>query len=169
MKEKNEAARIAPAEAVEDPEFEVIIRGPGVSVERKVGRLTAQRAVVVILGDGTTELPPMSPSPTQLGPETIEGDSPSLREYWTRLRLDSNPAKIAAIGAHSRAYHRKPTFSRDDLRAAFVSAGEPMPRNLPRDIKKAVRAGYIAPSPGNDAGYYVTATGLALLRPSESP
>jgi hypothetical protein len=145
-------------------EFEIRISGPGVSVERKVGALTAQRAVMVVMSDGARDSVAIQPSRGVLQGSSDDMGRPSMREFWARLSVDSIPAKITAIGAYGKEQHGKATFGRDDIREGFVDAGEPLPQNLPRDIKKAIRAGYIASSPNGADTFYVTAAVLRIIR-----
>jgi hypothetical protein len=45
-----------------------------------------------------------------------------------------------------------------------VDAGDSVPGNLPRDLKWAVRVGWIAPRPGQAGTYYVTGTGSQTVQ-----
>jgi len=51
------------------------------------------------------------------------------------------------------------SFTAKEIRDLFVSAGEPVPKNLTRDIKATVQARWITPYPDQQDRYYVTSSG----------
>src|SRR5215469_3669910 len=53
------------------------------------------------------------------------------------------------------------SFTAKEIRDLFVSAGEPVPKNLTRDIKATVQARWITPYPDQQDRYYVTSSGEA--------
>jgi hypothetical protein len=144
--------------------YELSLTGPGVMVERTIDGQTAQRVFVAILGrDATGQVGrpivardlSRSDAPTESGP--------SIREFWNAHSTRTIPEKIAATGAYYRLHLGKQSFSKEDIVEGFEAAGEPLPRNLYRDISKSLRASLISPKSGLEGTYYVTAAGLAAI------
>lgn len=85
-------------------------------------------------------------SPTSVVDET-EVDSPTaaLRQSGAK----TNPEKITAFGRFLEISGR-PDFSIADIKNQFSASSMPIPRNLPRDIRTAVRTGLLVTTENNN-------------------
>lgn len=88
----------------------------------------------------------------------------SLREIISQSDATTNPQKITVIGHHLIEREGRETFTTTEVRLAFPRAGERPPRNFSRDVRDAVRAGYIAEDEQDKENYFITNTGLGYLR-----
>jgi hypothetical protein len=143
--------------------FTIQIEGPGLTLKREVEEPLVLKILGVLLGPkgpmfGAT---PQSAAQIPVSPPPVVaniGESP--REYLDRSGAKRNTEKIAALGLYFKAQGTE-SFAAKDLRGLFVSAGEVTPKNLSRDIKDTVRAGWLAPCPDQQDRYYVTNRGEA--------
>lgn len=155
-------------------QYKVTIQGPGLSVEMTdVPKAICDQITVLIL---TGSVPASTPSGGALPP--APGQAPgnaasaaaqqrdrstnpqlSLREFLDELEPKRGPDKITAIGLYLDEHFGQDTFSSAELEQSFQSASEPVPANMPRDIKWTVKTGWIAPALGVKGRYYVTKTG----------
>jgi len=151
-----------------DEAFTVTIKGPGVSVEQKVSRELANRAVLLVLSGGTTTAKPTLEAPARQEPPRPEGDEPppSISEFFAAHAAKRHIEKITAIGQFLKQYAGKATVGRSDLVAQFELASEPPPKNLGRDLDWAVKVGWIAPQSDDPDKYYVTRSGLEAVQKS---
>lgn len=139
-------------------DFSVQIEGPGLTIKREVEEPLVLRILGILLGPKAPTLGTQPPQ-AQLAPLPLVanvGESP--REYLDRSGAKTNPEKIAALGLYLRAQGSE-SFTAREVRELFVSAGESAPKNLPRDIKDTVRAGWLAARPDQPDRYYVTNRG----------
>ena len=169
--------------------YRVIVMGPGLSFEREVEREVADQVILLLLtGTANRSYADdaknkdnyainenvLSTDSTRkdvvrkLGPEIRKNviniqntDAPllSLREYLDESGAYRVPDKIAAFGVYLNDYAKKADFGRADLVQCFEAAAEPVPMNLARDLKWALRSGWIALRAGRRDLYYVTHTG----------
>ncbi len=152
--------------------YHIKISGPGIELEREVPREVGDQIVVLaltgtspLLGE-TKGLPATTGSPGRefaakaTGPATTPV---SIREFLLGVSARRNPDKITAIGRYIKLYCGQDSFTEDDLIDMFSAAAEPFPKNLPRDIKWAVRAGWIAQHPGEGGRYYITNQGILAV------
>lgn len=150
-----------------DGSYRVIIEGPGVRIEREVADEVGRQLVMAVMANSesagsvaTTAARPTTPSST-VAPIALEGEGPalSLREFMDSVLPKRNPDKLTAIAVFLKRHRAMPTFMRADLTKGFEEAAEPMPGNLARDVKWAVKNGWIAPSSEEPGNYYVTSAG----------
>lgn len=141
-------------------EFTVQIEGPGMSLKRDVEETLVLRILGVLLGPkAQTMFTPVSGVQAPVAPPAVTGNlGESPREYLDRSGAKTNPAKITALGLYLRAQGTE-SFTARNVRDLFVSAGEAAPKNLPRDIKEAIRLGWLALRPDQPDTYYVTNRG----------
>jgi hypothetical protein len=141
-------------------DFTVQIEGPGLTLKREVEEPVVLRVLGVLLGSkAQTIFAQSSGLQSPIAPPVVVanlGESP--REYLDRSGAKTNPEKITALGLYLRAQGTE-SFTARNLRDLFVSAGEATPKNLPRDIKDTVRAGFLAAHPDQADNYYVTNRG----------
>ena len=87
----------------------------------------------------------------------------SPREAILSTGAKTNAQKILVLGAYLAQRDNSDDFATAELKTLFVKAGEPAPRNLARDIRDAVKAGYIMESMTSSDMYAVTNTGYKAL------
>lgn len=148
--------------------YKVTIEGPGLSlVMGDVPKAICDQITVLILTGNvaTPVVPAAPPGPAVTGGRVAPTGSIqippalSLREYLNELEPKRGPDKITAIGMYLQDHDSKETFSSAELETAFERASEPVPGNLPRDVKWTVKTGWIAPKSDAKGRYYVTQTG----------
>ena len=138
--------------------YKLSISGAGVAVDREIDQQTALAVLQLVMG-GSPQTGAVG-SPTQASERTvIDSRRLSLREVLEESSAKTIPEKIVTIGIFLRDHEGKATFSRDDNKGRFKSAGEPAPANYPRDFAKAIRAGWVAEDHQNAGEYYVTRRG----------
>ena len=146
----------------EEQLYKVKIDGCGLSLEREVSKAVGDQVVVLILtgqqGIGMTR------SQADIRQQSSGGSSGmSLREYLNESNAAKIPEKITAIGHYLMTSKNKDVFNRDDIVTGFESAAEFVPKNIPRDFKWTLKAGWIALKTGTKDQYYVTNTGKQAL------
>ena len=89
----------------------------------------------------------------------------SLREFINMLepRPKTSVEWITAFAYYMKYYENKHTFSSKEIKEYFKAAGEPIPSNIPRDLKNALRRGYIALD-RESKSYYITRLGEEFIR-----
>ena len=151
-----------------DGSYRVTIDGPGVRIQREVTDDIARQLVIAVMASAesadsiaTTAAQPATPGSMVTAPIPTEGEGPdlSLREFMDTALPKRNPDKLTAIAVFLKRHRATPTFKPAALEKGFEDAAEPKPGNLPRDIKWAVKNGWIAPSSETPGSYYVTSAG----------
>jgi hypothetical protein len=142
-------------------QFTIQIEGPGLTMKREVEEPLVLKVLGILLGPKTPTFgsgtAPAMHTPTSAPPLGANlGESP--REYLDRSGAKTNAEKITALGLYLRAQGAE-SFTARDLRQVFVSAGEPTPKNLARDIKDSVRTGWLALRPDQPDRLYITNRG----------
>jgi len=136
--------------------YKLTLKGAGISIDRELDQPTAFAVLQVIMGG-------QRPTPAASGPvgtaPRASGQRLSVREMLEDSGAKTIPEKIVVIGCFLRDQEERTTFSRDENKARFRTAGEAIPRNFPRDFGKAVRAGWIAEDHENVGEFYVTRRG----------
>jgi hypothetical protein len=143
-------------------EFDLKLSGDGISIEKKIDRQTAAAVMAAVLG-----VRPTSTIPSQAGGVGARHPSEeqlSLREFLDEVKAVRKPDQIVAIGHYICHQEGQPNFSRDDVKARFSTAKEPMPANFPRDFGQAIKAGLIAEAHQQAGRFYVTKTGTQAVK-----
>jgi hypothetical protein len=143
-----------------DEEFALKLVGEGISIDKKVNRQIAMAVFAAVLGGGAAAVP-AEPAEADDRPRTKPAVSP--REFLTESRASSNAEQITALGHYMCDHESKENFSKEDIREGFRRAHEVIPKNLPRDVGTAIKAGWIHEAPGKAGRYYVTNTGMQLV------
>ena len=78
-------------------------------------------------------------------------------EVLNRFHWDTNPDKILLLGAYHEANSKTEVWRSSDIGQVFRDAKEGFPTNFPRDIKTAIKSGFIASV--TDRRYRVSRTG----------
>ncbi len=80
------------------------------------------------------------------------------RQFINEATAKTNVQKIAVIAKYLKDRNRE-VFVRSEIVEEFRRAGEISPKNIGRDIKETVIAGYICESPDQTGEYYLTNEG----------
>ncbi len=148
-----------------DETYKVTVIGDGMSVERSVDQTAARQILNVILGGQAAPFARSSGRAVDadvLGPESVAGGEAtriSLREFIEDCGAQRNPDQILAIGEYMNRHEGAQDFGRDEVKARFRTAGEPVPGNYPRDFAWTIKNGWIAEDPTNAGRFYVTKKG----------
>lgn len=94
-------------------------------------------------------------------PQVAQLSSP--REAILSADAKTNTQKILVLGAYIVQRDNTDEFAATELKTLFIKAGESAPRNLSRDIREAVKAGYITESLNSSDSFIVTNTGYKTL------
>ena len=144
----------------------VSLNGDGLSFEAETTVLQAAQ-IIGFLGNETNTMP-LNANPSL----SYEGAQPSLgmptkpvspRERLIEVNAKTNPQKILTLGQYVIDRDRSENFSAADIKSLFGRAGEPIPRNLGRDIREAVRLGFIYEDESISDHFIVTGKGLEAL------
>jgi hypothetical protein len=140
-------------------EYKVAVVGPGIKVEKPVEESKALSVLQVIMSNAPASSVPGHSVSAAGTPVVGRGQRLSLREFLEDSGAKNNPAKIVVMGRFLRDLEGQSDFSREEIKARFRSAGEPLPGNLPRDFTAAIASAWIAEDPSNVGRYYVTRKG----------
>jgi hypothetical protein len=163
---------LSPGAAPVLPEYELTLKGEGVSVSRKVGEPVARAILDLVMGGilgPRREIAMRDPreqreAPSQAPSRSISvRERLSLREYLDEVGAVRNPDKITAIGQYMLEHEDRDLFSRDDVKSRFRTAGEGAPGNFPRDFSVAIGTGWISEDPKSAGNFYVTKKGREAL------
>jgi hypothetical protein len=139
---------------IEDEVFELKLDGPGIAVAKEVDRTMALKVIRVLLGGDAGSIATEDAQDTPL----------SLREFLDSVAAKKKVAQIVAISAFLHDVLKQKDVGRDEIKAKFAEAAEPMPANFPRDFAKTLKAGWLAPTHGNKDRFYVTQSGRAAMK-----
>lgn len=151
--------------------FIVTVAGPGLEMKREVDRVAALKLIESLLGGsraGTlaVEGPSQRSTPAAALPQR---PSITMGEFLSAAGAGSNAEKIAAIAHYYRNHLGREGLPKDEILRAFQTAGEAPPKNLSRDLQRAVSKRLVAADTVRDDLYYITNTGLAKLSPPAGP
>jgi len=155
-------------------EYSVSIKGEGLTFEQNVTLELARRLVAMAASGGM-----MGSRSDQLGGATVDvmrdqhdaevHDHLAMSEYISTHSAERNIEKITAIGEYLKLHRGKTTFTNQDVASGFEEAGDPVPKNLGRDVVWAKKVGWIAPKMGADGEYYVTTSGRVAIKENFGP
>ena len=144
--------------------FEVAVTGPGVAIKLPVSPTIANRVIATIMGSTfeATQSDPVargSDRPAGVGGGAGgQGTRKTAREALNEAQAKRSFDKITAIGAMLMDNGAE-NFTTEDVRLQFKRASEALPMNFNRDMKSAVKVGWIAPDHDNADAYFVTQAG----------
>jgi hypothetical protein len=144
--------------------YSLTLKGEGVSVSRDVDQSVARAIVELVLGG--VPVPGSAPEEHKRMPAPqahANSARLSLREFLDHAEPKRNPDKIVTIGEYIVRHDHQPDFTKDDVKARFRSAGEPVPGNFPRDFAWTISTGWIAEDAHSRGRYYVTQKGKAAI------
>jgi hypothetical protein len=146
--------------------YSLTLKGEGISITRDVDQSVARAIVELVLGGSISPPTAAAKLPLDRTPASQPGTTVSrlsLREFLDHAEPKRNPDKIVAIGEYITRHDRQADFTRDDVKARFRTAGEPVPGNFPRDFTWTISNGWIAEDANNAEHYYVTQKGKAAI------
>ena len=161
----------------ENSTYKISIEGAGLSLEREVPKDIGEQVVVLLL-TGTAAIPQTAQPPVVSGSptpsiaqhthttppqKTNAHPDTSIREFLDSCGAKRVPDKITAIGKYLKKHNHQMVFDKNDLISHFESAAEPVPKNISRDLKWTLKAGWIALKSGTKDRYYVTNSGKAAV------
>jgi len=88
----------------------------------------------------------------------------TLAEFLNKANPKTNPEKIVAIAYYMKIYEGISEFTQDDLAERFKRAALPLPGNMPRDIRIAIKKGFLERV--REKGkykYYITQSGIDFV------
>lgn len=157
-----------PATAGLTPEYTVTISGPGLQITKSIGNDQLLGIMSIALGAG--QLPPQGlAQPSSRGASTGltggGGGRPtiSLREYLIESGARTIPQKMAVLAAYSKEHLSREMIGRDEFKQLFQRASEPVPKNLPRDLRVALDQGWLAEAHDDPSQLYLTGTGQTAV------
>jgi len=155
-----------PSESV----YKVKIEGEGLTFEREVSKEIGDRILMLILS-GTNPPPALHSVETSSTSKEIHSmnghDSDlSIREFLDTHNAKRNPDIITAVGVFLNIHENMQFFSREDVLNAFEAAAEPAPKNFSRDLKWAIKVGWVAEKRDTPDAYYVTSSGKNAVNTS---
>lgn len=92
----------------------------------------------------------------------------SISEFMNDLDARTNFNKIAAIAMYHEDILDNSSINKDIIPRWFSKAGLSVPKNLPRDIKTAIKKDLIAEVHNEKHEYYITNTGRKKLKVAEN-
>lgn len=145
-----------------ETKFLLSLSGDGINLNREIDRDVALQVLNVVLGAGASAPSagerPTTPLDHTGGPRAI-----SLREYLDEVQPARKPDQIVTIANFICEYEGTEDVSRDEIKAKFSSAREPVPTNFARDFAWAVKNGWLHGVPGKKGRYYITTIGLQAI------
>ena len=157
--------------------YRLRIEGPGIEVDQAVSGAQVLKILARTLrdDDGSADIlrddergelaVELGPAGEALRRAIYERDGPErMRTFLSQMPTRTNDEKIAAF-ALFMAEHGDPTHvSRAKLPNCFHAAGFTIPRNLMRDVRKAIEKGWVEEQPDGSELYRITEAGTAHLR-----
>lgn len=149
--------------------FRLKLTGQGISLDRTVSADVAHQIVAIALGAAAVTLPEPGRQSADgaLGSREVQTGAgrnpPSVREFLLQQEAKRIPEQIATMALYLKNHRNTPVFTSKDLIKAFEGAQEPVPKNLPRDVRWTVRIGWIAQKVGMKNTYYLTSSGEAAV------
>ncbi|HLM64736.1 MAG TPA: hypothetical protein VK306_10600 [Acidimicrobiales bacterium] len=154
---------------------EVTVKGPGVSITRRVDEATMASVIALLFGAA-----PAAPAGrygaggrgTQQDVTGNAANSRSQPEWDARMTLGefldesgakTFPQKIGATGYYLTHIKGAKDFSRDEVKTALLAAREDMPGNYARDWGHATSMSLIAPEADDASRFYIPRTGRTAV------
>ena len=146
--------------------YNVTIEGEGLALTRQIDSATLARVLYSLLSGDEASVP--FPRPADVAAPVMRATEAqpsrlSLREYLNKVGAQSYSEKITSIACYLESHETAASFSKDDIKARFRTAGEAPPANFHRDFSNAVGAGWVAEDVTSPGQFYVTHTGQAAV------
>lgn len=152
--------------------YTVHLKGPGIEVQREVDEGKVLQIMAIVLNSVTSSPELDRGTPTaRIAERKSSGSSDqaeqpdvSIGEFLAELSISSNLERIAGIALYAKEKLGRSRITKDDALTWFQKAGEPAPKNIHRDFRKAIEQKILAEDHTESGQYYLTATGLNRLR-----
>ena len=144
-------------------QFKVVISGEGIDVTRMIDADKLAILLPIVLGSkATSEFSRKATGGGGVRTQMSEVKE-SIRQFLDEVGATTNVDLIVAIAYYLWQNQDKQEFSKDEMRAQFLSAHEKMPGNLHRDFRVACDKGMIASVHDQADSYYITKTGIKAV------
>jgi hypothetical protein len=141
--------------------IKLTIKGGGLSYAAEVDPEIAAKVMALCLpASRHTGITPGNAALPQIEPLNQE----SIVEYLSNRAPRRNPDKILTMAGYMKEVLGKSSFHPNEIRNLFKDASEVPPANFSRDFRWTIRTGWIAKDPLKKDSYYVTNTGLRVLK-----
>jgi len=140
----------------------IIIKGSNLSYKKEVDETTASRILSLCLGSEGDENIRAAHREISVPKDTRTQES--IVEYLNRYAPNRNPDKILTLACYLKEVRRKDAFTPEEIRVLFREASEILPGNYSRDFWWTVKNGWIAHDPSRKGAFYVTNSGLNILK-----
>lgn len=164
----------------DDITYKITIEGAGLSLDREVTKEIGEQVVVLLLTGAAPKpqaapvaqpITPHAPAEVNPPPAPATASAPhagvhpetSIREFLDACVAKRVPDRITAIGEYLKIHNNQLDFDKSDLISNFENAAEPVPKNITRDLKWTLKAGWIALKSGSKDRYYVTNSGKTAV------
>jgi hypothetical protein len=151
--------------------YKLKIEGDGLIFEREISKEVGDKILILILSGGKQST--ATPIPTGVSSsqeeKTLIHKRPSdvsVREFLDDHNAKRNPDMITALGLYLHDHNQQNSFTKEDILNAFEAAAEPAPKNFARDLKWAIKIGWVAEKRDMKDNYYVTASGKTAVNTS---
>lgn len=134
------------------------LSGPGITLDQTVSREVALNVLAFVLGGQPSGQRPATGAAFGAERSNKPGKL-SIREFLDETNAKRKPDQIAAIAKFICDVEGAASFTRDDVKARFMAAREPLPANFPRDFNWTIKNGWIAAVHGEPENFYVTSKG----------
>jgi hypothetical protein len=139
--------------------------GQGISVEKEIDEEQLVEIMSLIFSSNTVDSTNGKKSKKEKKSETR---LTSISEFISSVDVNKNSERIAAIVLYHADILDESSIEKEDIPSWFTKAGLSAPKNLPRDIKTAIKENLIAEVHDKKGVYYITNTGKDKLKIKEN-
>lgn len=144
---------------MKESKITLTLTGKTLSYKKEIDEYTASQIVALCAGAGAEkDLKVASPT------KRAGTDRESAAEYINRHTPKRNPDKILTLAGYIVDTYQKDSFQPNEIKNLFRDAGEVLPANFNRDFRWAVSNAWIAQDHTKKGNYYITNTGMKVLR-----
>jgi hypothetical protein len=141
--------------------IKIKIEGEGLNFEAE-GSIAQAGQIISFLGQSRNETSSVYPPTNQIIAAHHVPTTATPREFLVRTNARTNPEKITALGVYMIDEKGNPSFSRKEIEELLRKSGEKVPKNMARDLDKAVQLAYIYPL-DSTRDYDITETGRTAV------
>ena len=142
-----------------ETKIKLILTGKTLSYKKEIDEYTASQIVALCAGSRAEK----ETKPRQTEKPNVPNRE-SAAEYLNRHTPKRNPDKILTLAGYIVDTYQKDSFQPNEIKNLFRDAGEVVPANFNRDFRWAVGNAWIAQDHVKKGNYYITNTGLKVLR-----
>lgn len=137
--------------------IKITVQGENLSFSCETTVVKAAQVIAFLGSESTDEIMDKNPvlvEPSSLLSTNRAAHNKSPRESIIESGAKTNPQKIATLANYLLQLFNNESFTTAEIRQLFDRAGEPTPKNFSRDLKEAVRLGFIYES-AEETGKYL--------------